>query len=30
MGEAMEIADVVITNNDTLADFRNKITALVE
>jgi dephospho-CoA kinase len=30
MGEAMEIADVVITNNDTLEDFRKKITALVE
>ena len=30
MGEAMEIADVVITNNDTLEDFRKKITSFVE
>ncbi|WP_406660305.1 dephospho-CoA kinase [Methanolobus sp. ZRKC3] len=30
MGEAMEVADVVITNNDTLEDFKKKITALVE
>ena len=30
MGEAMAIADVVVTNNDTLEDFKKKITALVE
>lgn len=29
MGEAMKIADVVITNNDTLEEFREKIAALV-
>jgi dephospho-CoA kinase len=30
MGEAMKRADVVITNNATLEEFREKITALVE
>ncbi|WP_340819927.1 AAA family ATPase [Methanolobus sp. WCC4] len=30
MGEAMEIADVVVENNDTLEEFVEKITALVE
>jgi dephospho-CoA kinase len=30
MGEAMEIADVVVENNGTLDDFRDKIMALVK
>jgi dephospho-CoA kinase len=30
MGEAMKRADVVITNNATLEEFREKITSLVE
>ena len=30
MGEAMEVADLVIENNDTLEEFRDRITALVE
>ncbi|SFM72575.1 AAA family ATPase [Methanolobus profundi] len=30
MGEAMEIADLVVENNSTLEEFRKKITALVE
>ncbi|TGC07248.1 dephospho-CoA kinase [Methanolobus halotolerans] len=30
MGEAMKMADIVITNNGTLEEFRKKITELVE
>lgn len=30
MGEAMKIADLVITNNGTLEEFRDKIAALVD
>jgi dephospho-CoA kinase len=30
MGEAMEIADVVVENNGTLDEFRDKIMALVK
>lgn len=30
MGEAMEVADLVIENNDTLEEFRDKITSLVK